>query len=99
MVLEVAILNVRLGQEAEFETAMQHARPLIEATSGFASLNVRRCIETPNRYLLLVEWEMLEDHTIGFRQSDRYSKWRDLLHLFYDPFPIVEHYGEVLPLR
>ena len=55
-------------------------------------MNVHRCIETPNRYLLLVQWEKLEDHTIGFRQSNRYSKWREMLHHFYDPFPTVEHY-------
>jgi heme-degrading monooxygenase HmoA len=94
MVLEVAILNVRQGQEAAFEAAMRQARPLIETTTGFVSLHIRRCIETPNRYLLLAEWKTLEDHTIGFRQSDRYLKWRKLLHHFYDPFPTVEHYDE-----
>ena len=51
-------------------------------------------LERPSRYLLLVEWETLEDHTIGFRQSPRYEKWRALLHHFYDPFPVVEHFGE-----
>jgi heme-degrading monooxygenase HmoA len=95
MILEVAVLNVRPGHEAAFETAMREARPLIEATPGFAGINVRRCLETPNRYLLLVSWKTLEDHTIGFRQSDRYQQWRNLLHHFYDPFPTVEHYDEV----
>lgn len=71
---------------------MRTARPLIAATPGFGGMNVHRCIETPNRYLLLVQWEKLEDHTIGFRQSNRYSKWREMLHHFYDPFPTVEHY-------
>jgi heme-degrading monooxygenase HmoA len=96
MILELAILNVRCGQEAAFEEAMLEARPLIEATPGFESVDLRRCIETQNRYLLLVWWKTLEDHTVGFRQSDRYQKWRDLLHHFYDPFPTVEHYNEVL---
>jgi len=95
MILEVAILNVIKGQEGAFELAMHQARPLIEATPGFVSINLRRCIETPNRYLLSVSWETLEDHTVGFRQSDRYRKWRELLHHFYDPFPTVEHYDEV----
>jgi heme-degrading monooxygenase HmoA len=95
MILEVAVLNVRQGQEAAFESAMRNARPLIEATPGFVSINVHRCVETPNRYILLVSWKTLEDHTVGFRQSDRYSRWRDLLHHFYDPFPTVEHYTEV----
>ena len=74
---------------------MRKARPLIEATPGFVTINVRRCIETPNRYLLLVSWNTLEDHAVGFRQSDRYAQWRELLHHFYDPFPTVEHYAEV----
>jgi len=98
MILEIAILDVRPGQEAAFETAMQTARPLIAATPGFGSINVRRCIETPNRYLLLVTWRALEDHTVGFRQSDRYQQWRDLLHHFYEPMPNVEHYGATLDL-
>ena len=55
---------------------------------------MRRCLETPNRYLLLVAWKKLEDHTVGFRESPRYAQWRALLHHFYDPFPLVEHFGE-----
>ncbi|MBZ5662501.1 MAG: antibiotic biosynthesis monooxygenase [Acidobacteriia bacterium] len=97
MILEVATLNVRPGQEAAFEEAMRKARPLIEASPGFGGMNLRRCVETPNRYLLSVSWAALEDHTVGFRKSDRYAKWRELLHHFYDPFPTVEHYGE--PIR
>jgi heme-degrading monooxygenase HmoA len=92
MILETAILNVRPGQEAEFEAAMIKAKPLIAASPGFMSLRVHKCIETPGRYLLLVEWHSLEDHTVGFRGSQRYQEWRALLHHFYDPFPTVEHY-------
>ncbi len=98
MILEMAILNVRPGREPAFEAAMRTARPLIAATPGFESINVHRCIETPNRYLLLVTWRNLEDHTIGFRQSERYQQWRDLLHHFYEPMPNVEHYGGALDL-
>ncbi len=96
MILEVAVLNVRPSQESAFEAAMRTALPLIEATSGFSGLNLRRSIETPNRYLLTVSWATVEDHTVGFRQSDRYPQWRALLHHFYDPFPIVEHYADVI---
>ena len=94
MILESALLDVKPGEEAAFEAAIRQARPLIAATPGFRSIAIRRCLETPNRYLLLVEWEKLEDHTVGFRQSTRYEKWRALLHHFYDPFPRVEHFGE-----
>jgi heme-degrading monooxygenase HmoA len=93
MILESALLDVKPGAEAAFEAAIYEARPLIAATPGFRAIEVRRCLETPNRYLLLVEWEKLEDHTVGFRQSARYEKWRALLHHFYDPFPRVEHFG------
>lgn len=94
MILETAILNVKPGQTAAFELAMAEARPLIAATPGFKGIEVRPCLETPGRYLLLVWWEKLENHTIGFRQSDRYQEWRKRLHHFYDPFPLVEHYAD-----
>jgi heme-degrading monooxygenase HmoA len=98
MILEVAILNIHLGEEAAFEGAMHKARPLIEASPGFGKLELRRCVETSNRYLLLVTWRTVEDHTQGFRGSDLYEEWRKLLHHFYDPFPTVEHYGEPVAL-
>ena len=93
MILESALLDVKPNEEAAFEAAIRQARPLIAATPGFRTIAVRRCLETPNRYLLLVEWDRLEDHTIGFRESARYEKWRALLHHFYDPLPRVEHFG------
>jgi len=92
MILESAILDVKPGEEARFEAAMREAQPLIRATPGFEGIEVRPCIEKPGRYLLLVRWRKLEDHTQGFRGSDRYPRWKELLHRFYDPFPTVEHY-------
>jgi len=62
---------------------------------GCRSLSLSRSIESPSGYLLLVEWEYLDDHTIGFRQSEQYQKWSTLLHHFYEPFPLVEHYQAV----
>jgi heme-degrading monooxygenase HmoA len=98
VILETAILDVRPGQEAEFEAAMQKARHLIVASPGCLSMEVRRCLEKSSRYLLLVQWRALEDHTIGFRQSAPYQEWRSLLHRFYDPMPVVEHYMPPLDL-
>lgn len=95
MILEVAILDVRPGSEAAFEAAFAEARPLITATDGFRGLELRRCLEKPSRYVLLVRWRRLEDHTEGFRGSPRYQRWKELLHHFYDPFPTVEHYEAV----
>lgn len=95
MILEVAILNVKSGQGAKFEAAMTEARPIIASMPGYISHEVRHCLEAENRYLLLVQWEKLEDHTVGFRESAEYQQWRSLLHDFYDPFPVVEHYESV----
>ena len=92
MILESALLTIRPGRTSEFEAAMRRARPLIEASPGFGGIEVRRCIERPDAYLLLVWWETLEDHTTGFRGSDSYQQWRGLLHDFYDPFPDVAHF-------
>lgn len=59
---------------------------------GYVSHELQHCIENTNRYALLVKWETITDHTIGFRHSPEYQKWKNILHHFYDPFPIVEHY-------
>ena len=92
MVLEVAILDVIPNQEAEFETAFSKASSIIASMPGYLSHQLQHCLEKPNRYLLLVQWETLEAHTIGFRGSEQYQEWKKLLHHFYDPFPTVEHY-------
>jgi heme-degrading monooxygenase HmoA len=96
MILEVAILNVRDGTCEAFESAFREASTIIASMPGYHSHELRRCMEAANRYILLVHWRQLEDHTIGFRQSVKYQQWRALLHHFYDPFPTVEHYGPSL---
>ena len=92
MILEVAILDVTPGTETEFEAAFKRASPIISSMSGYISHQLQKCIENQNRYILLVHWETLEAHTVGFRGSDEYQEWKRLLHHFYDPFPTVEHY-------
>ena len=69
---------------------------IIAASPGFVSLRVERCLERPGRFLLLVHWERLENHTQGFRGSPAYAEWRRRLHHFYDPFPVVEHFEVVV---
>jgi heme-degrading monooxygenase HmoA len=96
VVLEVAVLSVRAGQGAAFEAAFREARAILAASAGHRRHELRRCLETPDRYLLLVWWDTLESHTEGFRRSPGYERWRRLLHPFYDPFPEVEHYAPVL---
>lgn len=93
MILEIARLDVKPGLEQEFEQTFRRARAIIESMPGYLRHELRRCIEHERRYLLLVWWRNLEDHTEGFRGSAAYADWSRLLHGFYDPFPEVEHYA------
>ncbi|MCB9452542.1 MAG: antibiotic biosynthesis monooxygenase [Anaerolineaceae bacterium] len=95
MILEAAFLSVIPGQESAFEAAFRQASAIIQASPGYVSHELQRCLETPGKYLLLVRWQTLADHTIGFRGSAPYQEWKRLLHHFYDPFPVVEHFESV----
>jgi len=95
MILEVAILDVKPGQEQAFEAAFNEAQDIISSMKGYLSHQLQKCIENSSRYILLVNWQTLEDHTEGFRGSQQYLQWRELLHHFYSPFPTVEHYETV----
>jgi heme-degrading monooxygenase HmoA len=92
MILEVAVLNVKRGREREFEAAFSKAQAIISGMRGYISHQLQGSVERAGRYILLVNWESLEDHTVGFRESEQYQEWRQLLHHFYDPFPEVQHY-------
>jgi len=96
VILEHALLPVKPGSEPDFERAFAEAKDIITGMPGFRGLALSRCVERPATYLLLVQWDSLEDHTVGFRGSPEYQRWRALLHSFYDPFPEVEHYTTVL---
>jgi heme-degrading monooxygenase HmoA len=95
VILEVAILDVKPDLGKEFEVTFKTASCIIASMPGYISHELQRCVETTNRYILLVRWQTLEDHTVGFRQSPQYQEWRTLLHHFYEPFPTVEHYEAV----
>lgn len=82
--------------EADFETALKGALPLISGSKGFISLEFQRCLEVTGQYLFLIRWETLEDHTVGFRGSAAYQEWRAALHQFYEPMPTVQHYETVI---
>jgi heme-degrading monooxygenase HmoA len=92
MILECAMLNVRPGTASDFEQAFAQAEPIIAASPGYISHELLRCVEHADRYLLIVRWQTLDDHTVGFRGSQPYQEWKRLLHHLYDPFPTVEHY-------
>ena len=99
MILEVAILDVIEGKQTEFEKAFAIAGKYISSMKGYKGHSLRKCVEKTTRYILTVDWEKLEDHEIGFRQSKEYLEWQRLLHPYYDPFPTVEHYELVIENR
>jgi len=97
MILEIAVLDVIPGRESDFQNDFEKAESIISSMKGYVGLELKRCIEKSSRFVLLVRWETLEDHTQGFRGSPEYQHWKNLLHHYYDPFPTVEHYESVLP--
>ncbi len=92
MILEIAQLQIKPGEAAGFEAAFSKAGHIISVMNGYLGHELQRCMENDHHYMLLVRWQTLEDHTVGFRQSVQYQEWRKLLHHFYDPFPTVLHY-------
>ncbi len=96
-VLEIATLDIKPGETADFERAFAAASAIIAAMPGYLGHELQRCIELDHRYVLLVRWRTLEDHTVGFRGSAQYQQWRALLHHFYEPFPVVEHFRQAWP--
>ena len=99
MILERAVIHVLPGQEAEFEAALVEAREVISQAEGFRSLRALRGIERKRDYLLLIEWETLEDHTVGFRQSHLFHQWRGLIGRFFDGESKVEHFDPIEALE
>lgn len=95
MILEAVILTIKTGLSDEFERAFRLAEEIIASIPGYVSHQLQKCIEIDDQYLFLVNWETLEDHTEGFRKSEKYQQWKGLLHHFYDPFPAVLHYQTV----
>ncbi|OPA73823.1 antibiotic biosynthesis monooxygenase [Paenibacillus selenitireducens] len=95
MILEVAMLHVRPHLVEEFEDSFRQASKIITQMKGYIQHQLQKCLEEESKYILLVQWETLEDHTEGFRGSEEYQAWKKLLHHYYDPFPVVEHYENV----
>ncbi len=100
MILEHALITVQPGRQAEFDQQFPHAKAVISQASGFIDLNLHRGIETPEtgpaiRYLLLIRWQTLEDHTVGFRQSALFQDWRAIIGPFFASPPVVDHFERI----
>jgi heme-degrading monooxygenase HmoA len=93
MILEVADIRITPGRQADFgQAAHRGIQTVIAKSKGFLGYQVRQCIESPERYLLLLEWQTLEDHTVGFRGSAAYAEWRSIVMEFFAAPPHVEHF-------
>lgn len=95
MIQEAAVLFVKKDQEKDFEKDFAKASQYISSIEGYLGHSLKKCMEQSNKYLLLVDWRNLEDHTIGFRESAAYLEWKKLLHHYYEPYPVVEHFETV----
>lgn len=95
MVLEVALITVQPGQEDAFAAAYAQGHPVLAGTPGCRGVRMTRGIESPSRFVLLVEWDSVEAHEENFRATDRFHQWRALIGPFFDAPPVVEHFLDV----
>jgi len=97
MILETAVLHVKPELADSFTASFRKASAIISSMTGYISHELQRCVDPDkeHQFLLLVKWETLEDHVVGFRSSPQYLEWKQLLHHYYDPFPVVEHYESI----
>ena len=97
MILEIADIRIHPGQQAQFDEAVERGlRTVIGKAKGFRAFQVSKGIETPERYLLQITWDTLEDHTVGFRQSAAFGEWRGIVGGFFAQPPLVEHFTLVV---
>ena len=96
VILERAQLSIEPGAEAEFERAFGSARTIVAQAPGYRSLRLLRGVERPAEYLLLIEWDSVADHMEGFRESELYTRWSELLRPHFAQPPEVQHYGPIV---
>lgn len=93
MILELADIRIHAGQQAAFDEAIQRGlRTVIQKAQGFRGFKVNKGIENPERYVLTIFWDTLEDHTVHFRQSPAFAEWRAIVGPFFAAPPVVEHF-------
>jgi heme-degrading monooxygenase HmoA len=93
MILELADIRIPPGQNAAFEEAIQRGLSTVASQAqGFRGAKVNRGVENPDRYILQIFWDTLEDHTVGFRQGPLFPRWRAIVGPFFAAPPVVEHF-------
>lgn len=94
MILEIADITIIAGKQAEFDAAIQRGiGDIIGQAKGFRGCQVQHGIESPERYVLLIQWETLENHTVDFRESPAFQQWRAIVGPFFACPPVVEHFN------
>ena len=93
MILEIADIRIAPGQQAAFDVAIQHGvATVVSQAKGFRGFKVNKGVESPERYVLKIYWETLEDHTVGFRDGPLFPQWRAIVGPFFAAPPVVEHF-------
>ncbi len=93
MILEHADIRILPGQQAAFEVAIAHGvNSVIAKAKGFHGFKVNKSVESPERYILMIYWETLENHTVDFRQGPLFPQWRAIVGPFFAAPPVVEHF-------
>ncbi|MGF7233704.1 MAG: antibiotic biosynthesis monooxygenase family protein [Frankia sp.] len=95
MVLEVGIIEVRVGDEKAFIDAYRQARRDLSGTLGCRSVRMTKGVESPSKFVLLVEWDSIAAHERNFRGTDRFTRWRDAIGPYLAAPPVVEHFEDV----
>jgi heme-degrading monooxygenase HmoA len=94
MILELADIRIHAGQQEAFDEAIQRGlKSVIQQARGFRGFKVNKGIESPERYVLMIFWDTLEDHTVHFRQSPAFAEWRAIVGPFFASPPLVEHFS------
>lgn len=99
MIIEHVHLTIKPNQSQAFEAAFQKAKVIIYPMAGLNAVQLIKNVQDDHRYILMIFWDHIEDHTEGFRKSAAYQEWKALLHPFYDPMPIVEYYQPQMLLK
>jgi heme-degrading monooxygenase HmoA len=97
MVLELAIIDIKTGTNADFEHNLEQAQSVLTRADGYLKHEFQKCMERDNRYILLIHWTSLEAHTEGFRGSELFKEWRGYIGQFFETPPLVEHYELKFP--
>ena len=97
MVLELADIQIQPGKQAEFDAAIQHGlENVLSKSPGYCSHKVHKGVESPERYLLMIVWESVQAHNVGFRESPLFAQWRAIVGPHFARPPSVEHFTLLL---